>query len=412
MSITTKKVKKKDNGKLIMNLAINGGIPIRKNKLSYGRQTIDESDKQAVLDVLNENKYLTTGPRVTEFEDRVKEYCGVKYACAVNSGTAALHLAVHALDLKSTDEIIVTCLSFVASSNAIIYCGVKPVFCDIEEDTMNIDPDKIEVLINKNTKAIIVVDFAGQPCDYHKIIPIVKKYNLILIEDAAHSIGCQNKPKVGSFADITTFSFHPVKNITTGEGGMAVTNNEKYYNRMKIFRTHGITRDYKDRENSASHYYEMEDLGFNYRIPDLLCALGINQLKKLDKFILRRQEIAQIYNKSFKNLNKYIKPLVSKYENAYHIYVIKLNLENLNCDRDTIFKALTAEGIGVNVHYMPIHLHPYYKKKLNTYEGMMPVAEKIYKQIITLPLYPSMNNNDINNVIDAVNKIISFFKKN
>ena len=294
-----------------MELAINGGNPIRKNVLNYGKQTIDETDKQAVLNVLNENKYLTTGPRVREFEDKVKQYCNVKYACAVNSGTAALHLAVHALNLKESDEIIVSCLSFVASSNAILYCGVKPIFCDIDENTMNIDPNKIEALITKNTKAIIVVDFAGQPCDYHKILPIVKKHNLALIEDAAHSFGCQvnsctTNPKVGSFADITTFSFHPVKNITTCEGGMSVTNNETYYKRMKAFLTHGITRDYKDREKNASHYYEMVDLGYNYRIPDLLCALGISQLKKIDKFIKRRQEIAKIYDE---NLKQYFSPL-------------------------------------------------------------------------------------------------------
>lgn len=395
-------------------LAIFGGKPIRNIMLQYGKQTIDESDKQAVLDVLNENKYLTTGPRVTEFEDKVKEYCGAKYACAVNSGTAALHLAVDALDLKSTDEVIVTCLSFVASSNAIVYCGVKPVFCDIEEDTMNIDPNKIESLINENTKAIIAVDFAGQPFDFHKIKPIAKKYNLTLIQDAAHSIGCQinsckNKPKVGSYADMTTFSFHPVKNITTCEGGMVVTNNEKLYERMKVFRTHGITKDYKDRENSASHYYEMVELGYNYRIPDLLCALGINQLKKLDDFISKRQEIAKLYDEHFKEVSNLMTPLLQKCESAYHIYVIKLKLDNLKTDRDTIFKALKAEGIGVNVHYMPIHLHPFYKKNLGTYEGMMPVAERVYKQIITLPIYPELEDQDIKDVIDGVKKVLRYY---
>ena len=399
-----------------MKLAIDGGNPIRTNPLQYGKQTIDESDKQAVLDVLNENKYLTTGPKVTEFENKVKEYCGAKYACAVNSGTAALHLAVDALDLKNTDEVIVTCLSFVASSNAIVYCGVKPVFCDIDEDTMNIDPVKIEALINKNTKAIIAVDFAGQPCDYHKIMPIIKKYNLVLIEDAAHSMGaqvnsCPSKPKVGSYADITTFSFHPVKNITTCEGGMVVTNNEKYYKRMKAFLTHGITRDYKDRENSASHYYEMVSLGYNYRIPDILCSLGISQLTKLDHFINRRQEIAKMYDNKLKQLNKYLIPLKQQFESAYHIYVIKLNLDNLTTDRDTIFKSLKAEGIGVNVHYMPIHLHPFYKNNFNTFEGMMPIAEKVYKQIITLPIFPLMTNEDVDDVVDAMKKVTNFFSK-
>jgi len=396
-------------------LGVNGGKPVRTNILNYGKQTIDESDKQAVLDVLNENKYLTTGPKVTEFENKVKEYCDIKYACAVNSGTAALHLAVHALNLKPTDEIIVSCLSFVASANCILYCGVKPIFCDIDENTMNIDPNKIEALITKNTKAIIVVDFAGQPCDYHKIIPIIKKHNLILIEDAAHSFGCQinscpTKPKVGSFADITTFSFHPVKNITTCEGGMAVTNNETYYKRMKSFLTHGITRDYKDREKNASHYYEMVDLGYNYRIPDVLCALGISQMNKIDKFIKRRQEIAKSYDENFKSLGNFLVPLTQQFESAYHIYVIKLKLQNLKVNRDTIFKALKAEGIGVNVHYMPIHLHPYYKNNVGTFEGMMPIAENVYKQIITLPIFPLMTEKDITDVVKGLGKVLFFYK--
>ena len=376
------------------NLAIFCGEPVRKNKLFYGKQTIDESDKQVVMDVLNENKYLTTGPKVSEFEDCIKKYCNVDYACAVNSGTAALHLAVHALNLNKNDEIIVPCMSFVASSNAILYCGGKPVFCDIEEDTMNIDSEKIEPLINESTKAILIVDFAGQPCNYHKIKEICKKHNLFLIEDAAHSLGCtveecKNKPKVGSFADITTFSFHPVKNITTCEGGMAVTNNETFYERMKNFGKHGITKDYKQREISCSHYYEMTELGYNYRIPDLLCALGINQLSKIDYFITRRQEIAKKYDKYLIKFNKYLEPLKQKYSSAYHIYVIKLQLDNLTWNRDQIYEALQKEGIGVNVHYIPIHLHPYYINNLKTYEGMMPVAEKVYKQIITLPIFPN-----------------------
>lgn len=395
------------------NLAIFGGEPVRKNKLFYGKQTIDESDKQAVMDVLNENKFLTTGPKVSEFEDCIKKYCNVDYACAVNSGTAALHLAVHALNLNKNDEIIVSCMSFVASSNAILYCGGKPVFCDIEEDTMNIDPEKIEPLINESTKAILIVDFAGQPCNYHKIKEICKKRNLFLIEDAAHSLGCtidkcKNKPKVGSFADITTFSFHPVKNITTCEGGMVVTNNETFYERMKNFGKHGITKDYKQREISSSHYYEMTELGYNYRIPDLLCALGINQLNKLDNFIIKRQEIAKKYEKHLIKFNKYLEPLKQKYSSAYHIYVIKLQLDNLNWNRDKIYEALQKEGIGVNVHYIPIHLHPYYIKNHNTSEGMMPVAEKVYKQILTLPIFPEMTDNDINDVISAIDKIIKY----
>lgn len=395
-------------------LAINGGNPIRKNILQYGYQTIDESDKNAVLEVLNDNTFLTAGPKVSEFENKIKEYCDVKYACAVNSGTAALHLAVASLELKCTDEIIVTCMSFVASANAVVYCKGIPIFCDIEKETMNIDPFKIEKLITNNTRAILCVDFAGQPCNYNEISNICKKHNLYLIEDAAHSIGTfidnEKKIKVGAYADITTFSFHPVKNITTCEGGMVVTNNELLYNKMKNFGKHGINRDFKTRESTSSHYYEMTDLGYNYRIPDLLCALGINQLKKIDEFIHKRRAIAEIYNNNFSNYTKYFTYLTQNYESAYHIYIIKLNLENLTCDRDTIFKSLKMEGIGVNVHYMPIHQHPYYINNFNTYIGMCPEAEQVYKEIITLPIFPLMTKDDIDDVVKAVKKVINYYK--
>jgi len=399
-----------------MELAINGGKKYRETVLQYGKQTIDESDKEAMMEVLNENKFLTTGPRVNKFEEEVCEFVGAKYGVAVNSGTAALHCALSCLNLQSDDEIIVSCLSFVASANAILYCGAKPVFCDIEESTMNIDVDKIEELITDKTRGIVFVDLAGQPCNFHKLKEIKEKYNLVLIEDAAHSIGCQinkcpTKPYVGSFADLTTFSFHPVKNITTCEGGMIMTNNEEYYNQMKCFRSHGISVDYKQREKNGSHYYEMTQLGYNYRIPDLLCALGSNQLKRLPQWIKRRQEIAKRYDNAFAELSEYFEPIEQKYESAYHIYVIKLKLENLKVSRDEIFKALKAEGLGVNVHYMPIHLHPYYKNNSGTEEGLCPVAENVYKRIITLPIFPTMKEGDIEDVIDIVNKVIIFYKR-
>ena len=391
---------------------------IIKTKLNYGKQTIEEDDIKAVLDVLNENKYLTTGPKVIEFENKVKQYCNAKYACAVNSGTAALHLAVHALNVCPEDEIIVTCMSFVASSNAILYCGAKPIFCDIEEDTMNIDPVKIVNLVTDKTRAIIAVDFAGQGCNYLKIREICDKHKLYLISDASHSLGSRldqypNSPKVGdgSIADITTFSFHPVKNITTCEGGMTVTSNEELYQRMKNFGKHGITRDYKERQQQCSHYYEMTSLGYNYRIPDVLCALGISQLAKIDYFVSRRNEIADKYNQGLAAFSKYLEPLTQKYYSAYHIYVIKLKLENLTYNRDQFFEAMHNEGIGVNVHYMPIHLHPYYKENLGTYQGMMPIAEKVYKQILTLPIFPTMTSENIQDVLDSIQKVINLSKK-
>jgi perosamine synthetase len=391
-------------------------VPTLTNTINYGKQTIDDTDIEAVSEVLKENKFLTTGPRVSEFERKICEFVGCKYAVAVNSGTAALHCAIAALDLKSTDEVIVTTLSFVASANCVLYCGAKPILCDIEEETLNIDPNKLENLITKNTKAIVAVDFTGQPFDYHKVKNIANKYNLVLIQDAAHSIGCEinncpnNKIKVGSYSDMTTFSFHPVKNMTTGEGGMITTNNESYYLKLKNFRSHGISIDYKQREKTASHYYEMTHLGYNYRICDILCGLGINQLKKLPDLIKRRQEIAKIYDKAFKELKEYITPLTNKFQNAYHIYVIKLNLNNFKVDRDNIFKQLKKLKLGVNVHYLPIHLHPYYKDILNPYPSL-PISEKIYNQIITLPLYPTMTLTDIDNVIKIVKHVCYLNKK-
>ena len=372
--------------------------------IPYGKQTIDEKDKQAVLEILEENTYLTTGPRVNIFEEKVCNYVGCKFGVAVNSGTAALHCAVFAAGIKKDDEVIVPSISFVATSNSVLYQGGKPIFCDIDQETLNIDISKIESLISNNTKAIIMVDMCGQPCHYKEIREICNKYNLILIQDAAHSLGANyNNLKVGSYADITCFSFHPVKNITTCEGGMIVTNNEKYYQKAKSFRSHGVTRDYITREKTNSHYYEMVDLGFNYRIPDVLCALGISQMDKLDLFIKKRNEIANYYNFNFKNNNNIV-PLKNYYYSAYHIYVIKINLKNINKSRDDIFKELKESGIGVNVHYMPIYLHPYYQN-LGYKKGLCPVSESVYESMITLPCFPLLRDEELNHICKKVNEI-------
>jgi len=401
------------------NLAIHGGTPVRQQTLQYGKQTIDQSDKDAVLSVLDENKFLTTGPKVIEFEEACKKYCGAKHALAVSSCTAALHCAMASLDLKPTDEVIVSGISFVASANCVVYCGATPVFCDIEENTMNIDPEKIESLINNNTRAIIAVDFAGQLCDYDKIKSICKNHNLYLVQDAAHSWGISYNDKfAGNIADITTVSFHPVKNMTTCEGGMIFTNNTELYNKMKLFRSHGISTDFNEREKTGQLYSPMLTLGFHYRICDLLCALGINQLKNLPTWIQKRNELAEMYKIKINELNNKLGNIVEYLDNntfnAYHIFVIKLDLNRFACSdgrlfyREQIFKAMKAEGIGVNIHYLPIYKHPYYQSLLK-YKPKLDVCDKIYDSIITLPLYPSMNENDINDVIFALHKVLYFY---
>ncbi len=387
--------------------------------IPYGKQTIERQDIDAVIKVFEENDMLTNGKYVSEFENVVCNYVDSKYGLAVNSGTAALHLATYAAGITKDDEVIVPAISFVASANCILYQSGKPVFCDIDAETLCIDTSKIEKLITSRTKAILFVDMCGQPCNFEEIDKIAKKYKLITIHDAAHSLGALYKgvQKVGSYADITCFSFHPVKNITTCEGGMMVTNNEIYYNLAKAFRTHGISRDFKERENMQSHYYEMTSLGFNYRIPDVLCALGIEQLKRLDTFIAKRNYIADKYNELFNKHNEssliesldktVVEPLNIKYDNfsAYHLYIIKLKT---GINRDKVFKQLKEAGIGVNVHYMPIYLHPYYQNLGYDYgycydKGICPVAEEVYEQMITLPIFPLMKDDEIKYVYDMVN---------
>lgn len=393
-------------------LAINGGEPVRKTVLSYGRQTIDEEDIQAVADTLR-GDYLTTGPKVKAFEEAVAKYVGVKYAVAVSNGTAALHVACLAAGIGKGDEVIVTPMTFAASANCVLYCGGIPIFTDIESATGNIDVSKIEEKITDKTKAIIAVDFTGQSVDIDKIKEIAEKHNLIIIEDGAHALGSEYKrAKVGTNSDMTTFSFHPVKPVTTGEGGMIVTNNEKLYNNLILFRSHGITRDEALlNENHGPWYYEQLELGYNYRLPDINCALGLSQLNKIDDFIERRREIVKKYNEEFGKLEELEAPYEHEYSNSgWHIYVIKLNLDKLTVGRKEIFEALQKENIGVNVHYLPVYLHPYYKR-LGYKAGLCVESEKYYNRIITLPLFPSMNEQDVVDVVTAVKKVISHYKK-
>jgi perosamine synthetase len=352
---------------------------------------------------------LTTGPRVSEFEKAFAEKCGVKEAVAVSNGTAALHSAMYALNIKNGDEVIVPSLTFASTANCVVFQGAIPVFADVDPDTLLINPASVEENITDRTKAIIGVDFAGQPCDYDVLWEIADRHDLVVVDDACHALGAfyKNTP-AGALAELNTFSFHPVKNMTTGEGGMITTDNPALASRMRIFRNHGITTDHRQREEQGSWYYEMVDLGFNYRLTDFQCALGLTQLKKLSEWVRKRQEIAQIYNAQLGRIPGItLSKVRDDVSHAYHLYIIKLKLEEMReIDRMFIFKALRAEGIGVNVHYIPVHLHPFYRNRYGTKKGQCPVAEMAYNQILSLPIFPRMTNHDIDDVIKAINKVM------
>lgn len=395
-------------------LAINGGKPVRDKLLPYGHQWIDEEDIKAVIEVLRSD-WITQGLKVAEFEKEFASYVGARYAIAVSSGTAALHAACFAAQIEKGDEVITTPITFAASANCVLYQGGTPVFADIDADTLTIDPEEIKKKITKKTKALIPVDFTGLPVDLEEIQEIARKYNLIIIEDASHALGATYKgSKIGSISDITIFSFHPVKHITTGEGGMITTNSKEYFERLKLFRTHGITKN-KDKlfNYDGPWYYEMQELGYNYRLTDFQCALGISQLKKIDRIIQRRREIVQKYNSEFKDIIEIKIPEINPADSnpAWHIYIIQLNLERLKVDRREIFEALRAENIGVNVHYIPIHLQPYYQKRFGYNLGDFPKAENYYSRAITLSVFPKMTDKDVDDVIMAVKKVINYHKK-
>jgi len=373
-----------------------------KSYIPYGHQWIDDGDIASVVEVLKSD-WITQGTKVDEFEKKVAEYCGAKYAVAVSNGTAALHAACAVAGIVEGDEVITTPITFAATANAIVYCGGKPVFADIHEGTFNIDTKEIRKMLSAKTKAILPVDFAGHPADLDEIKAMAKERGLIVIEDAAHALGAEYKGRrVGSLADMTVLSFHPVKHITTGEGGMILTGNREFYDKLKIFRNHGIVRDIRP---ANPWYYEIHDLGHNFRITDFQCALGLSQMDKLDGFVERRRQIAKRYNEAFAGMTEIITPQEKENVRAvYHIYVVQLNLGKLKVGRKEIFEALRAENIGVNVHYIPVHLHPYYQREFGYRQGDYPVAERYYERAITLPLFPRMSNEDIDCVISVVKK--------
>lgn len=375
--------------------------------IPYGRQYIEEDDIQAVADVLRSD-YLTTGPKIKEFECAVAAYTSAKYAVAVANGTAALHAACVAANIGQGDEVITSPITFAASANCVLYCGGTPVFADIDPETYNIDPEDIRRKITAKTKAIIPVHLAGQPCDMDEIHKIAEEYHLIVIEDGAHALGSEYKgKKIGGLSDMTTFSFHPVKPVTTGEGGMIVTNNEEYYQKLLLFRSHGITRDTNLlTQNEGAWYYEQQLLGYNYRITDIQCALGINQMKKLDRFIARRRELAQRYDNAFADCKDIITPCQMENTNSgWHLYIIQVP----NHNRKEVYEKLREMGIGVNVHYIPVYKHPYYKERGYS-EVYCSHAEELYKHMLSIPLYPLLTDEEQDRVIEAVLKAVALSK--
>lgn len=369
----------------------------------YGRQWVDEDDIAAVAAVLRSD-WLTTGPMVEGFEHAIADYTGAAHAVAVSSGTAALHAIMKALGIRLGDEVIVPAVTFVATANAVVLQGGIPIFADIEPCTMLIDPADVEAKITSRTKAVVAVDYAGQPCDYDRLRAITDRHGIALVADACHSLGASYKGRPsGTLADLTAFSFHPVKHITTGEGGMVTTHNPNWAERMRRFRNHGIATDHRQRAESGSWYYEMQDLGCNYRITDIQCALGVSQLRKLHGWIERRQEIAARYDAALGESCRLL-PLKSRPDasHARHLYVVKTTAK---LNRDSAFRAFRDEGIGVNVHYSPVHLHPYYQRNFGTGPGLCPHAEKVSLRLLSLPMFPRLHDDEIDAVIAAAHKV-------
>lgn len=393
--------------------AIEGGKPVREKKIYYGHQCLDDSDYEAVLEVLKSD-YLTCGPKINELEDRLCKLTGAKYAVVCSNGTAALHIAAMAAGLKEGDELITTPITFAASANCALYVGATPVFADINRETYNIDPESVETHITPRTKAVVAVDYTGQAVELDRLTKICRDNKLVLIEDGAHSIGTlYNGRGIGSVADMTTFSFHPVKTITGGEGGAVLTNSEEYYKKLMLARSHGITRDTSlmDNKDEGPWYYEMVDMGYNYRMTDIQAGLIISQLNKLDKFKARRKEIVNRYNEAFEKIDGIIvQKEIPESDTARHLYILRLDLEKLTIDRRQFFDAMGAENVVCNVHYIPVYYFPQYKK-LGYKKGLCPEAEALYDSMMSIPLYYGMSDSDVDDVIEAVTKIAEYYHK-
>ncbi|MBU87694.1 MAG: aminotransferase class I/II-fold pyridoxal phosphate-dependent enzyme [SAR202 cluster bacterium] len=392
-------------------LAIYGGDPIRKTMLQYGRQSVSVKDIEAVKEVLLSD-FLTTGPAVEKFEHALAKFCGTKYAACVSSGTAALHSMYESLELDIGDEVIVPSITFAATANAALYCGAKPVFVDVDRDTLLIDIRAVEENISLKTKIVTGVDYAGQPANYRSLYELENnnepKFNIFA--DAAHSLGAkQNNKSSGSLADASSFSFHPVKGITSGEGGAITTDNPKIYKKIKTFRNHGINADYRQREDQATWEYNIGEIGFNYRLSDIHAALGLSQLSDINLNLKKRRKIAQAYDRAIDNLTgvKKVKTLEEN-DHSYHLYVIKLDLDKFKVGRYEFFQSMRAENIGVNVHYVPLYRHSLYSEFGFTTKDF-PNSTYVYERILTLPIWPGMTDDDVNSVIIALNKVVEFY---
>ena len=396
-------------------LAIHGGSPVRNSLLPYGRQSLDDADIQAVVEVLKSD-WLTTGPKVGEFEERFAAWVGARRAVSFSSGTAALHGAAFAAGLEAGDEAITTPMTFCATANCILYQGATPVFADVSPDTLNLDPKEVSKKVSARTKAIFAVDYAGHPAALDELGQLAETQvpqgrSPLLIEDACHALGAEYRGKrVGGIADMTVFSFHPVKHLTTGEGGMVTTNDARLAETLRRFRNHGISSEARQRQEAGQWFYEMVLLGFNYRLTEIACALGLSQLERLDANLARRREIAAQYGEAFRDLPAIVIPAVREDVNpAWHLYPIRLKLEMLAVGRGEIFQALRAENIGVNVHYIPVHQHPYYRERSKSKESY-PVTEHAYERLISLPMFHSMTVQDVEDVIHALLKVVTHYE--
>ena len=396
-------------------LAIHGGSPVRKSLLPYGRQSLADADIQAVIEVLKSD-WLTTGPKVGEFEERFAAWVGARHAVSFSSGTAALHGAAFAAGLEAGDEAITTPMTFCATANCILYQGATPVFADVSPDTLNLDPKEVSKKVSARTKAIFAVDYAGHPAALDELGQLAETQvpqgrSPLLIEDACHALGAEYRGnRVGGIADMTVFSFHPVKHLTTGEGGMVTTNDARLAETLRRFRNHGISSEARQRQEAGQWFYEMVLLGFNYRLTEIACALGLSQLERLDANVARRREIAAQYGEAFRDLPAIVIPAVREDVNpAWHLYPIRLKLEMLAVGRGEIFQALRAENIGVNVHYIPVHQHPYYRERSKSKESY-PVTEHAYERLISLPMFHSMTVQDVEDVIHALLKVVTHYE--